>query len=168
MSDSDKTVDEYQFVSFFIDDTLYGFDVHLVKEITPLASITPIPLKDRTMHGLLNLRGQVILVLDVAAILEINDRETCPAQSRIVILKTNRELASVSNFSPNFSVDSIGNKPLGIAVDYVGDIVTVEKWRIEPPPSHVGVKHTPYIDGVIKLKQRPLIILNAGKIVSGV
>jgi len=83
-----------QFVSFFLNDRLYGFDIRIVKEITPPVQITPVPLKQREVHGIVNIRGQVVLVLDITVILG-GKEHSIKADSQIVILKTSREIKAV-------------------------------------------------------------------------
>jgi purine-binding chemotaxis protein CheW len=158
-----KTKEVRQFVSLRVGGGLYGFDIRIVKEITPEVSITPVPLMKPDVRGLVNIRGQVVLVLDIAAVLN-ESRRTLREMGQIVILKTNWEIKAVSDFKPSFDSDSIGNKPIGFIVDSVGEIATVEMARIEAAPTHVGAAHLPYIEGVVRL-QEPLILLNPMKII---
>jgi purine-binding chemotaxis protein CheW len=154
-----------QFVSFFVNDVLYGFDIRIIKEITPPVQITPVPLKPRDIHGIVNIRGQVVLVLDIAVILSGNEQPV-KTDSQIVILKTVREIRAVSDFRPSFDEGVLGDKPVGFLVDTVGDILNLESSLIEEAPSHLKEQNTPYIEGVINLKSQAIILLNAGKMVS--
>jgi purine-binding chemotaxis protein CheW len=154
-----------QFVSFFVDDVLYGFDIRLIKEITPPVFVTPVPLKQREVNGIVNIRGQVVLVLDITVILG-GSEHAVSADSQIVILKTAREIRAVSDFRPSFDEGVLGDKPVGFLVDTVGDILTLDASLIEEAPSHLKEQNTVYIEGVINLKSQPILLLNAGKMVS--
>jgi purine-binding chemotaxis protein CheW len=151
-----------QFVSFFLNDRLYGFDIRIVKEITPPVQITPVPLKQREVHGIVNIRGQVVLVLDITVILG-GKEHSIKADSQIVILKTSREIKAVRDFQPSFDGGVLGDKPVGFLVDTVGDILNLESSLIEEAPSHLKERNAPYIEGVINLKSQAIILLNAGK-----
>jgi purine-binding chemotaxis protein CheW len=156
--------DMRQFVSFLINDSLYGFDIRIVKEITPPVNICPIPLRNKDIKGVVNIRGQVVLVFDISVILNGSEQEK-NLDCQIVILKVSREIAALLDYRPTFDIETIGNKPIGFVVGAIGDIVTVESGRIEAAPSHLDAQHSQYIEGIVHLAERPLLILNAGKII---
>lgn len=153
-----------QFVSFTVGNSLYGFDILMVKEITPALGITPVPLMPGDVRGIVNIRGQVVLVLDISAILEENPRPP-QGENQIIVLKTSREIAMLSDFTFDFDPEALGGKPTGFLVDAIGEIITVESGRLEGAPSHLGKLHTPFIKGVVRLDE-PLIVLNAGKLIA--
>lgn len=154
-----------QVISFFLNDVQYGFDIRIIKEITPSVRITPVPLKGKDVHGIVNIRGQVVLVLDITVILG-GKEQPVKTDSQIVILKTARELKAVSDFHPSFDEGTLGDKPVGFLVDAVGDILNLESLRIEEAPAHLKESNTPYIEGIINLKSQPILLLNAGKMAS--
>jgi purine-binding chemotaxis protein CheW len=154
-----------QVISFFLNDVLYGFDIRIIKEITPPVQITPVPLKQKEVHGIVNIRGQVVIVFDITVILS-GKVQSVRGNSQIVILKTTREIAAVSDFHPSFDEGVIGDKPVGFLIDSVGDILNVEQLLIEDAPSHIKEQNTSFIDGVINLESQPIILLNPGKMIS--
>ena len=151
-----------QFVSFFVGDVLYGFDIRIIKEITSAVRIMPVPLKDPDVRGIVTIRGQVVLVLDIAVILG-GKEQPVETDSQIVILKTSREIKAVRDFQTSFDGGVLGDKPVGFLVDTVGDILNLESSLIEEAPSHLKERNAPYIEGVINLKSQAIILLNAGK-----
>jgi purine-binding chemotaxis protein CheW len=153
-----------QFVSFTVARVLYGFDIHIVKEITPVVRITPVPLMKPDISGVVNIRGQVVLVVNIAAILNENMR-TWNSDSQIIILRTSREITVGSDYTPTFDPQVLGDRPAGFLVDSVGEIIAVEASRVEAAPTHLGAVHTQYIEGVVHLEE-PLIILDVSKIVA--
>jgi len=152
-----------QFISFELHGGVFGFDIRLVKEITPAIQITPVPLKVRDVSGVVNIRGQVVVVLDIGLTLG-GAEQFITDDSQIIILKTSRELESVADFSPNFAIESIGEIPVGFLVENVGDIVAVELTRIEEAPPHLIDKYRSFVEGVVRQDSAPLVILNAGAI----
>jgi purine-binding chemotaxis protein CheW len=152
-----------QFVSFLLHGARFGFDIRMVKEITPAVRITPVPLKVRDVSGVVNLRGQVVVVLDIGVSLG-GPEQRVTEDSQIIILKTASEIEAVADFHPNFNVATIGLIPVGFLVDSIGDIVTVEASRIEAPPSHLPSQYRPYVEGIFRQDSVPLVILNAGAI----
>jgi purine-binding chemotaxis protein CheW len=152
-----------QFVSFQVPGGLFGFDIRLVKEITPAVHITPVPLKVGDVSGVVNIRGQVVVVLDLRVSLGGSEQQITD-DSQIIILKTTSEIEAVSDYTPNFDLDYLGSIPVGFLVGSVGDIVTVEPSRIEDAPSHLLAQYRSYVEGVVRLDPLPLVILNAGAI----
>lgn len=152
-----------QFISFKLQEGVFGFDIRLVKEITPAIQTTPVPLKTRDVSGVVNIRGQVVVVLDIGLSLG-GAEQVITDDSQIIILKTTRELESVSDFTPNFSMESVGEIPVGFLVESVGDIVAVDPSCIEEAPPHLIEKYRSFVEGVVRQESAPLVVLNAGEI----
>jgi len=154
-----------QVVTFSIKDRTYGLDIKMVKEVNPNTSITPVPLGSRDIRGLVNIRGQVVLVLDMAVILGWEPGEI-EKDSRIIILKTAAELSALAeHLEEADDRDILGDKPLAFLVDSIGDVVTVDISEIEPVPHHLRERSTELFRGVIKLKDRLLMILTPTKVI---
>ncbi len=79
-----------QLVSFFLDDQLFGIDIQLAREVNPDINIIPVPLARKEICGLVNIRGQVILVVNLSALLGMPPRIPT-SESHIIILKTTQE-----------------------------------------------------------------------------
>ncbi|MBN1577109.1 MAG: chemotaxis protein CheW [Chitinispirillaceae bacterium] len=154
-----------QIVTFLLDDVVYGFDIRIIKEITPSVPITPVPLIRHEISGIVTIRGLVVLVMDIAVILGGN-KQSIRSMAQIMIVKTTRELGTVTDFRPSFDAEVLGDKPVGFLFDAVGDILSVETSAIEGTPSHLKEHNRHYMEGVINLKSQPVILLNAGKLIS--
>jgi len=154
--------DHLQFVSFHLEKRLYGVDIRLVKEVNPRAEITPVPRTPEHIRGLVNVRGQVVLVMDIAAIF---GRECRPitSDSQVVILKTARELAGVGELPDDLDVTRFGDKPLGFLIDQVGDVVKVAAKDVKPPPQHLEELKSKYHGGVVRLGDKLLVLLRVGE-----
>ncbi len=65
-----------QFSSFLVNDLLFGIEVEKVQEVTRGAEITPVPLAPPTVRGLINLRGEIVTVIDIRRCLQLSERPT--------------------------------------------------------------------------------------------
>ena len=149
-----------QFVSFYVNGRLFGFDIRLIKEVTPSAPITPVPLKKRDVSGVLNIRGQVVVVLDVSLALGGVEQQIT-ADSQILIMKNILELQAVSDFVPAGDAEVIGTIPVGFLVESVGELVTAVTEAIEEAPSHLLAQYRNLVEGVVRHEEMPLVILDA-------
>lgn len=108
------------FCSFEIKGRTYGFDIYDVKEVNDDTRITPIHHSSDGICGLLNLRGQIHLIINLRQLLGFKDAEMGDT-SRIVIFKP-----------------IIGNA-LGVLVDKIGEIKKVPVDRIEMKSSDIDI-----------------------------
>lgn len=155
-----------QFVSFFLDGQRYGVDIRTVREINPTLSLAPVPRTRPYIRGLVNIRGQVVLVIDVAVILGKPPRPITE-ESRVVILKTTSELARVRGLDRAVDIDLYGDKPVGFVVDAVADVVQVPVDSVTATPGHVEETHTKYYQGVVRVDGELQLVLDAGVLLSG-
>lgn len=154
-----------QFVSFFLDGQLYGLDIRLIKEVNPNTEITPVPRTPRSVRGLVNVRGQVVLVIDIAAVFGRPSRPITP-DSQVVILKTAHELAGLREPGDELDAERLGERPVGFLIDGVGDVVTIPIDEVKPPPLHLDDGRSRYYAGVVRVDERLLVILNAGELLA--
>jgi purine-binding chemotaxis protein CheW len=135
------------FITIKIDEYLFGIDLKHVREVNRFLDITPVALAPEFVTGLMNLRGQIVTVIDPGIKLHMEKRAISKT-SRCVILKTATEDATIT-------LKDI----LGILVDSIGDIYTVDNSEIEPSPPNVGDIDEQLISGIVKLDNELLIIL---------
>jgi purine-binding chemotaxis protein CheW len=132
-----------QFCTFYIDQILFGVEVTDVQEVLRYQDITEVPLADSSIHGLINLRGQIITAVDLRNRMKLPPRQD-DQQPMNVVIRTNGEVIS-------FLVDSIG------------DVLEVEDEVFEPSPGTVDAATRELIKGVYKLEGRLLMVLDAAK-----
>lgn len=156
-------MDVMQFVSFYLEDRLYGLDIRIVKEINPNLRITTVPRTPPAVRGLVNIRGQVVLVMDLAVIFGRQPRPVTE-ESQIVILKTTAELKRVQGLD----LDRLpfGDKPTGFIVDRIADVTGVTDDAIKAPPPHLDEANARYVQGVIRLDDELQIVLDAGTLLA--
>jgi purine-binding chemotaxis protein CheW len=143
-----QALDEEHLVTFRIDAEEYGIKIRDVQEINRLPEVTRIPRAPHFIDGIVNLRGNVIPVLDLRKLFNLNDIEATDA-TRIIIV-------------------DYGGMKTGIVVDSVSEVLRFERSLIEPPPDLLssGVD-SDYVEGVGKLNdgRRMILILNLEKVI---
>lgn len=149
-----------QYVTFQLDGGLYGFDIQAVKEVNPSTQITFVPRSAQHIRGLINIRGQVVLVVDIAVLLGRAPRPIT-GQSQVVILKTAQEIRRVRSLAKDLAPARFPDKPVGFLVDRIGDVLTVEAGGLLAPPPHLNDWEAKFVQGVIQLPDRLLVVLNA-------
>jgi len=134
-----------QLVGFTIDDEQFGVDILMVQEIIRAAPITPVPNSPDFVEGVINLRGDIIPVIDLRKRLNLYREET-DTDTWILIL-------------------DIDGKVTGFIVDSVSKVLKVLESSIEPPPDLVvaGLE-SQYIHGVCDIGDKLLIFLNFNRI----
>ncbi len=130
-----------QLVGFSIDNEQFGVDILMVQEIIRAAPITPVPNSPDFVEGVINLRGNIIPVIELRKRLNLYTEET-DEDSWILIL-------------------DIEGKVTGFIVDSVSKVLKILKSSIEPPPELVvaGLE-SQYIHGVCDIGDKLLILLN--------
>jgi purine-binding chemotaxis protein CheW len=133
-----------QLVSFTLGKELYGIEITKVREIILIADITRIPETPNFLKGLINLRSTVIPVIDLRVRFGMPEAETTD-ESRIMVLQAR-------------------GKTVGIVVDAVSEVLRVKQEQISPPPPTVAGLGREYLNGLVKLDERLLILLDVDKI----
>lgn len=147
MDDKGYAVDrEMQLVAFKVGNEEFGVDVKKVEGVISLVDITRMPRAPRFVEGIINLRGQIIAVVDLASRLGIQSGERGPA-TRIVVVEAQEV-------------------KVGLIVD-APEVINISKDAIEASPALAGgdVEST-FIKGVVKLGDRLLILLEVDRVLT--
>ena len=133
-----------QYCTFYVDDILLGIEVLAVQEVLRYQDLTEIPLAPPEIHGLINLRGQIITAINL--------------RSRMHLPPSKNEKNSMN------VVTRINNEVISFLVDSVGDVLEVDDESFEPVPSTVDASTRELVTGVYKLEEkRLLMVLDATK-----
>lgn len=133
-----------QILVFNINNELYGIDILKVQEILNFIQPTPIPNCPDYLKGIINLRGTIILVIDLRARFHF-DAPMDPDNCVIVVV-------------------AIGNKKYGLVVDSVSDVLTINEENIqEDIDIHSGIDNR-YIMGLVKANEQMIILVNIDKV----
>lgn len=135
-----------QLVTFALGAEEYGIDIAQVQEINRMVQITHVPRTADYMEGVINLRGQLIPVIDLRTRFGMA-RVATTRMSRIIVIESSA-------------------KRIGMVVDSVSEVVHVQLAQIEPTPDVITVAHAEFLGGVGKLGKRLIILLNVENIVN--
>ena len=134
-----------QFCTFYLDRLFFGVNVLNVQEVIRNQEMTRIPLAPDVLRGLINLRGQIVTALDLRERLCLPPKEANDDFMNVII---NSSDAAVS-----------------LLVDEVGEVIEVDESDFEPPPHHLDNELKALVDGVYKLDQQLMLVLNTDKTV---
>lgn len=128
-----------QFCTFRVDDLFFGVNVHDVQEVIRYQDMTSVPLAPDVVRGLINLRGQIVVAIDMRTRLGLPDR---------------------TEIQPMNVVLSRGAGGVSLLVDEIGDVLTVDADTFEPPPQTVRGVARELIKGIHKLDRQLLLVLD--------
>lgn len=140
---------EQQLVVFGLGKEEFGIDISRVREIVRLQKITAIPQSMDFVEGIVNLRGQIVPIVDLGKRFLVVEREEGHAIDRKII------------------VVHMAGQNIGILVDGVSEILRVPDESIETaPPMVTSGMNSEFIRGVAKVKERLIIFLDLDHIFS--
>ncbi len=122
----------------------YGVPITKVQEIIPMAVPTKLPQVPDFVEGIINLRGQIIPIIDLK--------------------KRFGMIASEQSSESRSVVVEVEGQTVGIIVDEVSEVLRLPQDSIEPPPSVIGGITADYLIGVGKIEDRLLILLDMDKV----
>jgi purine-binding chemotaxis protein CheW len=147
------------FASFYINNQLFGIDILLIREINRQMDISPVAHTPPFIRGLINLRGQIVTMLDLKKRLG-HSQTTLGPDTHNIILKSDTELATLRDEQDNPELLTCPDK-VSFLVDAIGEVVSVEDEDcIEPPPANLNQIDGRFLSGVIKLDNQLLAVLN--------
>ncbi len=134
-----------QYATFFLDDHFLGVEVEKVQEILNVQDMTRVPLAPPVIAGLINLRGHIVTAIDLRTKLGFASRPEGLWTKSLVVLTA--------------------DGPVDLLVDQIGDVIEVLPDLFESCPETLDEQFGSVIDGVYKLKERLLLVLNIDSIV---
>ncbi len=144
----EKALDDpiLQWVSFMLEGEVYGINVMQVQEVLRYSEIAPVPGAPSYVLGIINLRGNVVTVIDT------RDRFGLPIadvtdNTRIVIIESNEHV-------------------VGILVDAVAEVVYLRQSEIETAPNVGADEHAKFIRGVCNKNDQLLILIDLDKMLT--
>ncbi|MDM4766907.1 chemotaxis protein CheW [Pelomonas sp. SE-A7] len=139
-----------QYLLFALGDETYGIGILSIKEIIEYGGVTPVPMMPATIRGVINLRGSVVPVMDLAVRFG-KPPSTIGRRSCIVIVEIENEGEQ---------------QVIGVVVDSVSSVQEIAGSDIEPPPSF-GLKiASSFVAGIGKVLGRFVILLDVQQVLS--
>lgn len=137
---AETTASLRQYCTFEVDSLFLGIDVLHVQEVMKSRDLAPVPLAHGAVHGLLNLRGQIVTAIDLRTRLALPPRP--------------------ENRRPMLVVARADGGTVAFLVDAIGDVIDVSEDTFETPPDTIRESVRGLIVGVHKLPKRLLHVLD--------
>ena len=151
-SDSNVLLDkEGKYLTFALEPEEYGLEILKVREIIGYMDITAVPQTPHYVKGVINLRGQVIPVVDLRAKFGMETAEATD-QTCIIVVEITQE-------NRNFNT--------GIIVDHVQEVLDITANEIEPAPQFGASVDTNFILGMGKIGNSVKILLDIDRVLAG-
>lgn len=126
--------------TFRLGELHIGIDVIVVQEVLRRQEATRVPLVPEVIHGLINLRGEIVTTIDLRQRFGLPPSDT-PEQSMNVVIRT-------------------PDGPVALVVDEIGDVIDADEALFElPPPTLTGI-HREFVTGVFKLDEVLLLLID--------
>ncbi len=135
-----------ELATFYVGEALCGMDILNVQEINKLMDMTKVPQSPEYVTGILNLRGQIVTVIDLGKKLGLTMTDLNDAARNIIV---NAE-----------------NEYIGLLVSRISDVVEAEWEKVEEPPANIGGVQGAFFKGVFKTKDRLIGILDVTKVLT--
>jgi len=135
-----------QWVTFRLEDETYGVNVMQVQEVLRMTEIAPVPGAPSYVLGIINLRGNVVTVMDTRSRFALPSHEADDA-TRIVIIEAEEQV-------------------VGIMVDSVAEVVYLKQSEIEVAPNVGNEESSRYIQGVANRDDGLLIMVDLDKLLT--
>jgi|GEM_PF-2081327 len=130
--------EEVQIVVFKLGDEEHAFEIHKVREIIRMPSITPVPRTPAVIKGIINVRGKIVVVVDLKERFNLGRDED---GTHIILVET-------------------GGRMLGVIVDDISHVLRVDSNHVKEPPDIITKKiHADYIHGIVILEDQDSFII---------
>ena len=129
-----------ELLAFRVGEHEYSVDIMSVREIRGWSPATPLPHAPHYVCGVINLRGAVLPIVDLSSRL---GQEPIVAHARNVVI-----------------VVHVAKQTIGVLVDAVSDILTIDANEIQAPPDVAGTRNSTFISGLTVIEDRMVRILD--------
>lgn len=140
MKEEDYKKQSELLATFQLGHSYYGIETDRIQEFVLLGDYTLVPHAPDYVLGIINLRGKIVTVINLACKLGLGQSDM-GEKSRIIILPWKNEF-------------------VGLLVDRLTDVIDLEMQRIETTPSHISVSQEPWYQGIYQHQDRLITILN--------
>ncbi len=143
--DQDANDVQLQWATFHLADELYGVNVMQVKEVLRLTEIAPVPGSKHYILGIINLRGNVITVVDTRTLFGLPRAQTSD-DSRIIVIE-------------------LDDQVVGMLVDAVAEVIYLKQSEIDRAPNVGTDESTKFIQGVSYHNDELIILLDLNRMI---
>ena len=144
LAESNRNNSAVDLATFYVGDALCGIDILNVQEINKHMEITKVPQSPDYVMGILNLRGQIVTIIDIGKKLGLSPTKLSN-ESRNIIVKSKEEY-------------------IGLVVDSIADVVRADSEKVESAPANIGGVQGKFFEGVFKTEDSLIGILNVEEV----
>lgn len=139
-----------QYLTFILADEEYGVEILRVQEIRGWTKVTPMPNQPSYLRGVINLRGNIVPIVDLRERFGIESMEY--GTTTVVIV---------------MRVESEGSERImGIVVDAVSEVYTVNDSDCQPPPDLGNAIDEQFVNGLVSVDEKMVILLDVDLLLS--
>ena len=142
-----------QVVVFRVGPEEFAMDISIAREIVEMRPITPVPETRDYVEGVMNLRGNLIPVLDLRKRLRAGERLKGGSSGRM----SDKRIIIVT----------LEGKQIGLIVDAASEVIRINDDMIEPPPEVIAEIGVEYIGGLLNVSGRFITLLDTAKALQG-
>lgn len=135
-----------ELATFYVGDALCGMDILNVQEINKLMEMTTVPQAPEYVMGILNLRGQIVTVIDLGKKLGLSSTDMSESTRNIIV--------------------NSANEHIGLMVSRISDVVEAQWDKVEDPPVNIGGVQGSLFKGVFKTEDRLIGILDVDRVLA--
>jgi purine-binding chemotaxis protein CheW len=135
-----------QFCTFFLKDQFFGVPVQQVQEVIRYQEMTRVPLVPQVIRGLINLRGQIVMAVDLRRRFGMEERPESQLPMNVVV--------------------RTDDGAVSFLVDEIGDVLEAEEESFERPPETLQGQARELVRGVYKLRDRLMLVLDTERAVT--
>ncbi len=146
MAEAQADSGSLQCVTFTLEDETYGINVMQVQEVLRELEVAPVPGAPPYVLGIINLRGNVVSVIDARTRFGLPTKES-DDMTRIIVIEAQQQI-------------------LGILVDSVAEVVDIQRGEIDTAPNVGNAETSKYIDGVVSRGEQLLILVDLNKLLT--
>ncbi|HET9646555.1 MAG TPA: chemotaxis protein CheW [Burkholderiaceae bacterium] len=139
-----------QYLTFMQGGEMFAIGILAIKEIIQFQGVTTVPMMPECIRGVINLRGAVVPVMDLAARFGRKPSEVTKRTCIVIV-----------------EVEAEGERhDVGVVVDAVSEVIEIAPSDIEPPPSFGARIRSEFMQGMGKVRGKFVILLNADRVLS--
>lgn len=140
---------------------MVGVDIMNVLEIQEEYNITPVYQSSESISGLMNLRGQIIPVINIHMVLGLQHQQE-QSHSHMIVLKSISDMKKRNISTQNLAWEG-ATENIGLVVNDIGEIEEISSDRLQSPPTSFDSINSHFVDHIVSLDQNLLILLNLNR-----
>ena len=142
-----RSVREPQFCTLRVGELLIGVDIRRVDEINRHLDVTPVPLAPKCVRGVINLRGEVVTVVDLRTVLGLAPNAPASGTHNVVVHWRGEQI--------------------GLVADGIGDVLTIRSDAVDRLPANFPPATARFFQGVFRLPTELLLVLDVDAALDG-